>query len=33
MVNKEVEGIDMLFDQALDLEKSWQKVPFVLSES
>lgn len=33
MVDKEVEGIDMLFDQTLDLEKSWQEVPFVLYES
>jgi hypothetical protein len=30
MVNEEVEGVDMLFDQALDFQKRWQEVPFVL---
>ena len=26
-----IEGIDVLFDQALDLQKCWQEVPFILS--
>jgi hypothetical protein len=30
MVDKEVERVDVLFDQALDFQKGWQKVPFVL---
>lgn len=29
-LNEVVEGVDMLLDEALDFEESWEKVPFVL---
>jgi hypothetical protein len=33
MIDKEVKRVDVLFNQALDLEKCRQKVPFVLDMS
>ena len=32
-LNKVVERIDMLFNEPFDLEKSWQKIPFILIPS
>jgi hypothetical protein len=32
-VDKEVVRVDMLFHQTLDLEESWQEIPFVLFSS
>lgn len=31
MIDEEIEGIDVLLDQALDLEECRQEVPFVLA--
>jgi hypothetical protein len=33
MFNEKVERVDVLLDQALDLQESRQKIPFVLSRS
>jgi hypothetical protein len=32
MIDEEIEGVNMLFDQALDLQECGQQIPFILFE-